>query len=128
MLPRLPAFSRPEIAGIERGVAAVPRWVGLLFVTALLAYVALRASEHAPVATASALEAPLPVPALRVLSLGEPQAMAQTLVLALQAFDNQPGISIPFLALDYQGVIAWLNAALMLDARSQYPLMMAAQL
>ena len=79
-------------------------------------------------AAASALEAPLPVPALRVLSLGEPQAMAQTLVLALQAFDNQPGISIPFLALDYQGVIAWLNAALMLDARSQYPLMMAAQL
>ncbi len=120
--------SRLQINATQRGVAAVPRWVLALFVSALMAYVALRAAEPAPVAAASALEAPLPVPALRVLSLGEPQAMAQLLTLTLQAFDNQPGISIPFLALDYPRVIAWLSTAQTLDPRSQYPLMMAAQL
>ena len=126
----MPAHRRLRlgITGTERGVAAVPRWVLLLFVTTLMAYVTLRASESSPVAVASALEAPLPPPALRMLSVGEPQAMAQVLMLRLQAFDNQPGISIPFIALDYQRVIAWLGAAQTLDSRSQYPLMMAAQL
>lgn len=123
-----PLFRLRSIAGSERGFNAVPRWVAVLFVTALMAYIALRATEPAPVAAASTLQTPLPTPALRVLSLGEPEAMAQTLLLTLQAFDNQPGISIPFLALDYSRVMAWLGAALWLDARSQYSLMMAAQL
>ncbi|HYC44783.1 MAG TPA: hypothetical protein VED01_04785 [Burkholderiales bacterium] len=46
-------------------------------------------------------------------------------MLRLQAFDNQPGISIPFRALDYEAVLAWLATALRLDPRSQYPLMIA---
>ncbi len=116
---------RPES---ERRIAAVPRWVFVLFVVALAAYAALRGAEPKPVAVASALEAPLPAAALRALSLGEPQAMAQFLTLYLQAFDNQPGVSIPFRSLDYARVIAWLNTALTLDPASQYPLMMASQL
>ncbi len=48
--------------------------------------------------------------------------------LYLQAFDNQPGISIPFRSLDYARVLAWLETALILDPTSQYPLMMASQL
>jgi hypothetical protein len=112
----------------ERRLAAVPRWILVLFVAALAAYTAMRAAEPKPVAVASALEAPLPVPTLRVLSLGESQAMAQFLTLYLQSFDNQPGISIPFRALDYERVMAWLQTALALDPVSQYPLMMASQL
>jgi len=50
------------------------------------------------------------------------------LLLYLQAFDNQPGISIPFTDLDYGRVMAWLQAALQLDVRTGYPLMMASQL
>jgi hypothetical protein len=114
--------------GGERSMAAVPRWVLALFVAALAAHATLRASDPAPAAAASALEAPLPVPALRAMSAGEPQAMAQFLMLYLQAFDNQSGISIPYRALDYARVIAWLTAALTLDPASQYPLMMASQL
>jgi len=112
----------------ERAVAAVPRWVLVLFVLALLSYAALRAMEPPPRAVASALHEPLPVPVLRALSLGEAQAMSQGVVLYLQAFDNQPGISIPFRALDYTRVIAWLKTALALDPALQYPLMMASQL
>ena len=48
--------------------------------------------------------------------------------LYLQAFDNQPGVSIPFLDLHYARVLQWLRAALSLDPESQYPLLMASQL
>ena len=50
------------------------------------------------------------------------------MTLYLQAFDNQPGISIPFAQLDYGTVQAWLKRILELDPRTQYPLLMAAQL
>lgn len=49
-------------------------------------------------------------------------------MLWLQAFDNQPGISIPYRELDYQTVIAWLEEILALDARGQYPLFAASRL
>lgn len=81
-----------------------------------------------PVAQASGLEFPPPAAALRVIALGEPIALAHALVLYLQAFDNQPGVSIPYRELDYEAVEAWLEAALTLDPRGPYPLMMAAHL
>ena len=112
----------------ERSFSSVPRWVLAVFVLALAAHGMLRFFEARPSAVAAALEAPLPVAALRVLSLGEPQALSQLLTLYLQAFDNQPGISIPFASLDYARVSAWLKTALTLDPAAQYPLMMAAQL
>ena len=112
----------------ERPFSTVPRWVLAVFLVALTAHGALRFFEARPQASAAALEAPLPDAALRVLSLGEPQALSQWLTLYLQAFDNQPGISIPFAELDYARVSAWLKAALTLDPAAQYPLMMASQL
>jgi hypothetical protein len=65
---------------------------------------------------------------LRAASLGEPVAAAKWLMLRLQAYDNQPGISIPFLSLDYSRVITWLERILALDPRSQYPLLSASRL
>ena len=62
------------------------------------------------------------------MSLGDPIPFAQLSTLWLQAFDNQPGVSIPFLDLDYGKVEAWLQRILELDPRGQYPLMMASQL
>ncbi len=112
----------------ERHFAAAPRWIRVLLVIALVAYAVLRAMEPKPAAVAGELAAPPPAPALRALSLGEPQAMAQLATLYLQAFDNQPGVSIPFRALDYARVIEWLKTALALDSVAQYPLMMASQL
>jgi hypothetical protein len=109
----------------ERAIAAVPRWVTTLLALALCAQVAWQALQPAPSARAQALGEPAPVPVLRALALGEPIALAQLMTLYLQAFDNQPGISIPFLELDYARVSSWLQAILALDPVGQYPLLMA---
>jgi hypothetical protein len=65
---------------------------------------------------------------LRLASLGEPTGVAQLLTLYLQAFDNQPGVSIPYKDLDYVRVSGWLASILAVDPKGQYPLLMAAQL
>ena len=78
-------------------------------------------------ASAESLTAPPPLSALRVASIGEPVVLAQLTTLYLQAFDNQPGISIPFRELDYARVVQWLTTILALDPVGQYPLLLAAQ-
>lgn len=115
-------------ATLERPVAAVPRWVKAVLLAAVLAQLAWQASLPRPSAQAAALGPPMDIAWLRVAALGEPVALSQALVLYLQAFDNQPGLSIPYKDLDYGAVRAWLQAALALDSRNQYPLVMAAHL
>ncbi|MGZ5093409.1 MAG: hypothetical protein ACXWIP_19635 [Burkholderiales bacterium] len=94
---------------------------------ALIAQISWQASEPKLIARASALGKPADVSWFRVISDGEPIGLAQMLVLYLQAFDNQPGISVPFRDLDYGAVEQWLSTALELDPVSQYPVMLAAQ-
>jgi hypothetical protein len=112
-------------AGKERPVSAVPWPAIIVLAVALAAQVAWHAASPRPVARASSLQRPPPAAWLRALSLGEPIAVEAALVLYLQAFDNQPGVSIPFKDLDYAAVEAWLERALELDPNSQYPLLMA---
>ncbi|HKB81712.1 MAG TPA: hypothetical protein VKD04_00750 [Burkholderiales bacterium] len=88
---------------------------------------ALKAAEPRPTATALDLPDPPPSAALQLAAIGEPIATANLLSLYLQAFDNQPGISIPFKDLDYAKVESWLTRILDLDPPGQYPLMMASQ-
>ena len=99
-----------------------------VLVAALVLQISLQAMRPAPSAQAEALGRPPTAVTLRALSFGEPIALASLLTLQLQAYDNQPGISIPFAQLDYGRVIAWLESILGLDPVSQYPLFMAAQL
>jgi hypothetical protein len=112
----------------ERSLTDVPRAVWLALLAALILQIAWQWAQPKPVASAAALSAPPPVAALRVAGLGEPVVLAQLMTLYLQAFDNQPGISIPFRDLDYRRVTQWLETILALDAAGQYPLLMAAQL
>lgn len=112
----------------ERPVAAVPRPVMVALATALVLQLSLEATRPAPSAKAEALSPPPTSATLRALSFGEPIALATLLTLRLQAYDNQPGISIPFARLDYGRVIGWLKSILGLDPVSQYPLFMAAQI
>lgn len=111
----------------ERPVAAVPSTVFAALIAALILQIAWQSAQPRPVARATALDAPPAVAALRVASFGEPVALAQLTTLYLQAFDNQPGISIPFRELNYPRVIEWLTTILALDPVGQYPLLMAAQ-
>ena len=112
----------------ERRIDHVPRLVLAMLGLALLAQIALSAWQPRPTARAEELPPPPSTSALRALSLGDAIPLAQLLSLYLQAFDNQPGISIPFLQLDYGHVQSWLDRILELDPRGQYPLMMASQL
>jgi len=113
---------------LERPVGRVPRWVLALLVAAFCVQVTWQALQPGPSARAEALGAPPAPTLLRPLALGEPIAAAQLLTLYLQAFDNQPGVSIPFLELDYARVSAWLATILELDPVGQYPLLMASQI
>lgn len=112
----------------ERSIASVPWIAKVVLTTALCAQLGWQAAVPAPVARAAALEPPPDVTWLRVASFGDPIALSQVLVLYLQAFDNQPGVSVPYAELDYEAVLGWLKAALELDPSSQYPLMMASHL
>jgi hypothetical protein len=111
----------------ERPVKQVPRALLILLAVTFSMEVAWHALQPKPVARAEGLGTAPPTATLRMGSLGEPIAMAQLLTLRLQAFDNQPGISIPFRELDYERVISWLKAILELDPIGQYPLLMASQ-
>lgn len=112
----------------ERTLGVVPRGTWWLLAAALAMQIGWHSLSTPPDARAAALPAAPQAGALRAASLGEPVAAAQLLLLYLQAFDNQPGISLPFADLDYDRVMAWLDAALRLDTRTGYPLMMASQL
>lgn len=112
----------------QRSIARVPRLISTALVVAFAGQVGFALMQPRPQARAEQLLMPPPAPILRAVSLGDPIAFAQLLTLRLQAFDNQPGISIPFLDLDYGKVEAWLQRILELDPRTQYPMMMASQL
>ncbi len=115
------------MASGERSLTDVPRAVWFALLAALILQIAWQGAQLRPAANAAALEAPPPLAALRVASIGEPIVLAQLTTLYLQAFDNQPGISIPFRDLDYRRVTQWLATVLALDPVGQYPLLMAAQ-
>lgn len=112
----------------ERRLTAVPAWVIALLAGTLLLQIGWQAAKTRPAANAAALGAPAALSVLKISSLGEPIALAQLLTLYLQAFDNQPGISIPFKDLEYPRVIRWLEVILGLDPVTEYPLLMASQL
>lgn len=62
---------------------------------------------------------------IKLASLDDPVTAAKLVMLWLQAFDNQPGVSIPLKELNYGKVIEWLDLILKLDNRIQYPLLAA---
>lgn len=111
----------------ERPVSSVPMPVLFLLAAALCAQLAFKGLEPRPQARAADLPPAPPASTLRLIDLGEPIGLAQLLSLYLQAFDTQPGISIPFKDLDYAGVVQWLDRVLDLDPPGQYPLLMASQ-
>lgn len=115
------------LAGRERPLADVPRVVLAALLLALLAQLAWHGWRPPPQARASDLPAPPPLAVARVAALGEPVVLGKMLMLWLQAFDNQPGVSLPFAALDYTRVQDWLALVLALDPRGQYPLLAAAR-
>jgi hypothetical protein len=109
----------------QRSWKTVPRPVLATLGIGLALQIGWHAVQPGPKARAEDLGTPPPAIVLRAASFGDPIFLAYALLLRLQAFDNQPGISIPFKDLDYPRVIDWLDALLTLDPLSQYPLLLA---
>jgi hypothetical protein len=85
----------------------------------LIVQVAWQATQQAGPRAAEDLP-PAPGPqALRLASFGEPEAAARLCMVYLQSFD--------FPRVDLQRAMGWLQTALAVDARSQYPLFLAAR-
>jgi hypothetical protein len=112
----------------QRPFATVPRRIIGLLVAALLLQISLHFFLPRASAKAQALTAPPSMNAVLAASLGEPITMAKLLMLNLQAFDNQPGLSVPFRDLDYARARDWLARILQLDPNGQYPLLFASHL
>lgn len=106
----------------------VPRAVLWFFAAMLAIQLGIGALRAVPRATLDVLPNPPPRHVLPALALGEPHLLAAVIALTLQSFDDQPGLAVPFAALDYGRLAAWLDRALALDPGSDYPLLLAAQL
>jgi hypothetical protein len=112
----------------ERSVSFVPKSVVLLLLAALALQIGWHRTTPAPQAKAENLEAPATLTTLRIASLSEPVALGKLLMLYVQAFDNQPGVRLPFQSLDYNNLQQWLGRILELDPKAQYPLLAATHL
>jgi len=112
----------------ERSITAIPKSVLFLILISLSVQILWRNAHQDNYASVEDLFNSPSASSLQVLSFGDPIALAKVLMLWLQAFDNQPGISVPFNDLDYDKVQAWLTSILSLDPRGQYPLQAASHL
>lgn len=112
----------------ERAIKAVPFAVLLCLVFSFATQVFVARQRLGPEINTVALPAPPQIGALRVVALGEPGLLARLMMLWLQAFDYQPGISLSFQDLDYAHLEQWLERAVALDPELSYPLLAAARL
>ena len=111
----------------ERPLRDVPLPVIVMLLAALAVQLCWHSQQQPIVAKAEDLPRPMTARAYVMSSFGEPVAAAKVLNLWLQAFDNQPGISIPLHSLDYDVVTDWLDTILELDPRGHYPMLVAAR-
>ncbi|MDH5710407.1 MAG: hypothetical protein OEZ15_01915 [Gammaproteobacteria bacterium] len=111
----------------DRPLGDVPKSVvGLLLVTLVL-QLFWHSHQGAEVARAEDLPAPMSVDTYKVMSLNESIATSKLMNLWLQAFDNQPGVSLSFHRLDYGRITQWLETIMQLDNRGHYPMLVAAR-
>ena len=111
----------------ERPVSDVPTSIKWLLLLALCIQLLWHGLQAPIIAKADDLTTPFSTRTYVMSSLGEPIAAAKILNLWLQAFDNQPGISLSFHQLDYPRLTEWLDTILELDPRGHYPMLVAAR-
>ena len=127
--PSTPLPSGHSNAAHQRraAVRAAPPAVRLALGLALVAQLGWQASHRAAPPQPQELPPPPTLLALRLSSLDESAAAARMSMLYLQSFDDQPGVSLAWRQLDYGCLQDWLQRALELDPRSQYPLLAASE-
>ena len=107
--------------------SAVLGSIRLLLPFALVAQLLWHTTLPEPQAAVGELPPAPPGKLLDVFAFGERVAFAKLLMLWLQAFDQQAGVSVPFARLDYAQLEQWLDRILALDPLAQYPLLAASR-
>ena len=111
----------------QRPLSSVPRPLWLVLALAVLLQLGWQLAQRHAAPPARPLP-PAPSPALaRLASLGEPLAMSKAMLLYLQSFEDQDGVSLPWRQLDYERLAGWLETAQTLDPRSRYALVAAGE-
>jgi len=111
----------------ERPLKDVPVYISIILILAFFCQIYWSSVRPLQLLTIKALPEPPSQIESQLLGLGDSIAISKLFMLWLQAFDNQPGVSVPFKRLDYGRVIIWLERILALDPKSQYPLLAAAR-
>ncbi len=108
-----------------RDISIVPKWLWSVLIASFFLQCVWHSSFSSFQVKRQALSAPPSDLIIRLASLDDSISAAKTVMLWLQAFDNQPGLSIPLKELDYDRVSEWLDLILVLDNKIQYPLLAA---
>lgn len=111
----------------DRPVQDVPVGIVLFLVIALAVQLLWHSQQQIEIGRAQDLPAPMSIDAYKMFSLNESIATSKMLNLWLQAFDNQPGISLSFHQLDYPRLTQWLDTIMALDSQGHYPMLVAAR-
>jgi len=111
----------------QKPLSSVPRPLWLALALALLLQLGWQLAQQQGPPQARPLPPPPPASLARLASLGEPLAMSKGLLLYLQAFEDQDGVSVSWRALDYDRLALWLDTAQTLDPRSRYALVAASE-
>ena len=121
-------FSGLNSSREERPIRDVPVQIIIILTIAFLCQLYLSSSRSLATINIKALpETPSQIES-QLIGLGDPIATSKIFMLWLQAFDNQPGVSVPFKNLNYRRVIDWLERILALDPKGQYPLLAAGRI
>jgi hypothetical protein len=112
----------------ERSIRYVPPGTIAVLLVMLAAQVLLHLLQDPVTARARPLPEPPRAELVAALGFGDRIAIAKLTMLWLQSFDNQPGVSIPFAALDYSRLTGWLDVILKVDGLAQYPLLAASRI
>jgi len=105
----------------------VPGPIWLLLMVCLVIQCLFHGIQDGPETRKKQLSSPPATEVIRLAGISDAMSSARFVMLWLQAFDNQPGISLSFRELDYTRVTEWLDVVLQLDPRMQYPLLAAAR-
>ncbi len=108
--------------------ARVPRVLWLALCALLVLQVGYRAAQPPPAVRVRPLPSPPSLTQARLAALGDPVLLAKSVMLWLQAFDRQPGVSVAFRELDYDALARWLELVLALDPGAELPLLAASRI
>ena len=112
----------------ERPVSFVPKWVILALLILLVSQITYHAITINLIAEIKPLGSPPHKHYLALSGLSDRILTAKMLMLRLQSHDNQPGVSISFIKLDYDRLTEWLGVIQALDEDSHYALLSASRL